>query len=204
MVTFCACLNLIGIGSTQTIIAIFNITAPALDLSYIAVIIAHRVYENRVQFIEGPYTMGKWSKPVNYVAIVWVIFISVVLFFPPIRPVTPANMNYAICVAAIIALFSLGWWWTGARKYAFGLSSCISSVVRYRANRVLCDAGNTPVPAQNPFSTSYPRRIPTTSYRGTRSPAAGASCARCMSTQSKAFLSSLSALKDVARFVRSD
>ncbi|KAI9653233.1 MAG: hypothetical protein M1821_007664 [Bathelium mastoideum] len=116
VVFFCTCLNLIGIGSTETIISIFNVTAPALDLSYIAVIVAHIVYEKRVQFIEGPYTLGRWSRPVNLVAITWVVFISVILFFPTARPVTPQNMNYAVCVAAFIALFSLTWWWVGARK----------------------------------------------------------------------------------------
>ena len=92
VVLLSTCLNLIGIGSTQTVIAIFNITAPALDLSYIAVIIAHHVYENKVRFIPGPYTLGQWGKPVNAVAICWVIFISVVLFFPPVKPVTAENM----------------------------------------------------------------------------------------------------------------
>jgi amino acid transporter len=116
VVFFSCCLNLIGIGSTQTITAIFNITAPALDLSYIAVIIARIVYENRVQFIPGPWTMGKWGRWINYVAIGWVLFISTILFFPTIRPVTAFNMNYAICVAAFIATFALSWWWVGARK----------------------------------------------------------------------------------------
>ncbi|KAI9797080.1 MAG: hypothetical protein M1825_006263 [Sarcosagium campestre] len=85
-------LNCVGIGSTQTVVAIFNITAPALDLSYIAVIFAHMIYRDRVPFVEGPYTLGKLSRPVNIVAIVWVLFISVVLFFPPLRPITPENM----------------------------------------------------------------------------------------------------------------
>ncbi|KAF2012113.1 amino acid permease 2 [Aaosphaeria arxii CBS 175.79] len=116
VVAFCCCLDLIGIGSTQTIVAIFSITAPALDISYIAVIIAHRWYEGKVQFHPGPYTLGRWSKPVNAVAVTWVCFISVVLFFPPIKPVTATNMNYAICVAAFIGLFSMIWWYAGARK----------------------------------------------------------------------------------------
>ncbi|KAL1637361.1 polyamine transporter tpo5 [Diplodia intermedia] len=99
VVVFCTCLDLIGIGSTLTIVAIFNVCAPALDLSYVAVIVAHRVYEKRVRFIPGPYTMGIWSKPINLVACSWVVFISVILFFPTTKPVTPTNMNYAICVA---------------------------------------------------------------------------------------------------------
>jgi amino acid transporter len=113
---FCGCLNLIGIGSTETIVAIFNLCAPCLDLSYIAVLFAHLLYANKVQFIEGPFTLGKLSKPMNVLAISWVLFISVVLFFPTARPVTATNMNYAIVVAAFVGLFSLTWWFAGARK----------------------------------------------------------------------------------------
>lgn len=39
-----------------------------------------------------------------------------VLFFPTVNPVTPTNMNYAICVAGFIGLFSTVWWYAGARK----------------------------------------------------------------------------------------
>ncbi|KAK5107681.1 hypothetical protein LTR62_000916 [Meristemomyces frigidus] len=118
VVVFCCLLNLIGIGSTETITAIFNLCAPCLDLSYVAVLFAHQLYADKVQFISGPFTLGKWSKPLNYLAIAWVLFISVVLFFPTAKPVTATNMNYAIVVAAFVGLFSLGWWWAGARhKY---------------------------------------------------------------------------------------
>lgn len=163
VVIFCSCLNLIGIGSTLTIVAIFNITAPALDLSYIAVIIAHRVYEHRVQFIEGPFTLGKWSRPINTVACTWVLFISVVLFFPTTKPVTALNMNYAICVAGFIALFSMTWWFVGARKYVGSalppfLNPCILT---------LWLAGNTPAPARKTSSTCFLRKIRKTSCQTT-------------------------------------
>jgi amino acid transporter len=92
VVFFSICLNCIAIGSTQTATAIFNITAPALDISYIAVILAHQIWKKKIRFVHGPVTLGKWGTPINYIAIVWVIFISVVLFFPPVKPVTPANM----------------------------------------------------------------------------------------------------------------
>lgn len=92
MVFFSVCLNCIAIGSTQTATAIFNVTAPALDLSYISVILAHQIYKKRVKFIEGPFTLGKWGTPLNLIAITWVLLISVILFFPPSKPVTAANM----------------------------------------------------------------------------------------------------------------
>lgn len=92
VVFFSICLNCIAIGSTQTATAIFNITAPALDISYVSVILAHQIYKSKVKFIEGPFTLGKWGTPINIVAIGWVLFISTVLFFPPQVPVTTANM----------------------------------------------------------------------------------------------------------------
>ncbi|CAL3969644.1 unnamed protein product [Diplocarpon coronariae] len=109
-------LNLIGVGSTATIVAIFNVTAPALDLSYAIVILARNLFASRIPFIPGPYTLGRWQRPVNLVSVAWVFFISAVLLFPTTRPVTAANMNYAVAVAACIACFSLGWWWAGARR----------------------------------------------------------------------------------------
>lgn len=116
IVTFSCALNLIGIGSTLTIVAIFNITAPALDLSYATVILARNIYSSRIKFQPGPYTLGKWQKPLNAITCTWVFFISVILLFPTIRPVTALNMNYAVVVAAFIGVFSLVWWWAGARK----------------------------------------------------------------------------------------
>lgn len=118
VVLFSIGLNCIAIGSTQTATAIFSITAPALDISYVSVILAHRLYKDKVKFVEGPFTLGKWGAAINWVSIVWVLFISTVLFFPPTVPVTASNMNYAICVGAFIAAFALFWWWAYAHgKY---------------------------------------------------------------------------------------
>lgn len=120
VVAFCACLNLIGIGSTQTITAIFNLCAPCLDLSYIAVLVArlwYADYKKRVVITLGPYKpRGRIVR--NIIAVAWVAFISVVLFCPTSNPVTATNMNYAVVVAAFVALFALSWWWLGAKdKY---------------------------------------------------------------------------------------
>lgn len=116
VVVFSIILNCIGIGSSETIVSIFNITAPALDLSYVAVILARIIYSAQIDFQPGPYVLGCMQKPLNAIAIVWVFFISAVLLFPTTRPVTPQNMNYAVVVGAAIALFAWGWWWAGARK----------------------------------------------------------------------------------------
>ncbi|KAL9110705.1 MAG: hypothetical protein Q9227_004697 [Pyrenula ochraceoflavens] len=67
VVLLASILNLIGIGSSETIIAIFNVCAPALDISYVAVILAHLIYAHRVEFIPGPFSLGKGGKYINAV-----------------------------------------------------------------------------------------------------------------------------------------
>ncbi|KAL5354185.1 polyamine transporter tpo5 [Pseudogymnoascus australis] len=130
VVAFAVVLNCIGIGSTETIIAIFNITAPALDLSYVAVILARNIYSSQIDFRPGPYVLGWMRKPLNGIAVTWVFFISVVLLFPTIRPVTAENMNYASVVGAAIALFAWGWWWAGARnKYSGPITKDILEII---------------------------------------------------------------------------
>lgn len=109
-------LNCIGIGSTQTMVAIFNITAPCLDLSYAAVLLARNLYASSIEFRPGPYVLGGLQKPLNLIAVTWVFFISIVFFFPTVLPVTATNFNYAVVVGGAIAAFSWGWWWAGARK----------------------------------------------------------------------------------------
>jgi len=89
-------------------------------MSYAAVILARNIYASRITFRPGPYTLGRFQKPLNAITCTWVLFISVVLLFPTIRPVTAVNMNYAVVVAAFIGIFSVGWWFAGARKTYVG------------------------------------------------------------------------------------
>ena len=116
VVIFCCLLNLIALGSVETINGIFGVTAPAMDFSYIAVIAGRLYYEKKHPIAKGPFQLGIWQKPINLIAIVWTIFVSVILFFPPINPVTSTNMNYAVAIAGFIAVFALCWWYVDAKK----------------------------------------------------------------------------------------
>lgn len=117
VVVFCCLLNLIALGNVQTINGIFGVTAPALDLSYVAVVAGRLYYEKEMPIAKGPFNLGKFQKPVNIIACVWVCCISVILFFPPYHPVTAQNMNYAVAIAGFIFFFAVSWWYLGARKY---------------------------------------------------------------------------------------
>ena len=87
--------------SVETSTAIFNVTAPALDLSYIAVIGLRRYYGSQITFRPGPFHLGRWSLPLNIIAIIWVLFISSVLFFPNIRPVCGLSLYMTLLTVPV-------------------------------------------------------------------------------------------------------
>jgi hypothetical protein len=56
-------------------------------------------------------------------------YVRLFVFSDHVTPLMKCDRNYAICVAGFIGLFSLSWWWLGARKYVrFFLSSLHSSL----------------------------------------------------------------------------
>jgi hypothetical protein len=121
IIFFSIALNLIGIGSTLIIVAIFNITAPALDLSYAIVILARNIYAHRIEFRLGPYTLGRLAEAAE-------CHHHRLGVFHLRRAVVPDGsasygVEYELCCRGGrgYSIFSLGWWWAGARKYVLSL-----------------------------------------------------------------------------------
>ncbi|KAF8865131.1 hypothetical protein BDZ45DRAFT_701519 [Acephala macrosclerotiorum] len=52
---------------------IFSITAPALECSYMAVVELKLCYSDQLDVRKGPFTLGRWSRWVNYVALAQVV-----------------------------------------------------------------------------------------------------------------------------------
>ena len=92
VVLACCLLCLIALGSVETINSIFGITAPALDCSYMAVVALKLYYSDQLDIRKGPFTLGRWSKPINIIALCWVSLLTVILLFPTTRPITAVNM----------------------------------------------------------------------------------------------------------------
>ncbi|WP_225993509.1 amino acid permease [Actinomadura rudentiformis] len=72
------------------------------------------------RFQRGPWHLGKWGRPVGIVAVVWVVFISVLFMLPPVNPITKDTFNYAP-VAVLVVLGGAGLWWlVSARRWFTG------------------------------------------------------------------------------------
>ncbi|PCG90914.1 Amino acid/polyamine transporter I [Penicillium occitanis (nom. inval.)] len=116
-VFWCIAINLIGLGSYTAILGVFNITAIALDWSYIIPVVCKLLWN---RFEPGPWHMGKYSTAVNLWAVIWTVFASVIFFFPTSRPVDGETMNYAIVFMAFILLCAMVYWYVRGKKFYVG------------------------------------------------------------------------------------
>ena len=76
-------------------------------------------------FKPGPWNLGKWSKPVGYVAVIWVTFICIILMMPQYSPgglgISFTNaFNFAPVAVLVVIGFAGVYWLVSARKWFKG------------------------------------------------------------------------------------
>jgi amino acid transporter len=71
-------------------------------------------------FERGPWHLGRWSRPIGIVAVVWIILISILFILPTIFPVTLGNFNYTIVAFAVVLGGTTIWWFASAKNWFKG------------------------------------------------------------------------------------
>ncbi|PCH40437.1 APC amino acid permease [Wolfiporia cocos MD-104 SS10] len=79
-----------------------------------------RITSGRHKLIPGPFSLGKWFIPVGAVAVIWVVFIVVLLCFPTSQTADSQNMNYAVVIIMAVFIFASASWVLSARKWFVG------------------------------------------------------------------------------------
>lgn len=69
------------------------------------------------RFQRGPWHLGRWSRPVGWVAVVWVAFVTVLFCLPQSSPITVDSMNYAVIALAAVLILASVWWYVARRTY---------------------------------------------------------------------------------------
>jgi hypothetical protein len=69
------------------------------------------------RFPTGRWNLGRWSRPIGWVAVVWVACITVVFCLPQANPVTVSNFNYAPVALVVMLLLARIWWGVARRSY---------------------------------------------------------------------------------------
>lgn len=62
-------------------------------------------------FPKPAWSLGKWSKPFQVVAVFWNGWVVAVLYSPYVFPVDATNLNYAPIIMAIVTVFAIATWW---------------------------------------------------------------------------------------------
>jgi len=73
-------------------------------------------------FKRGPWHLGRWSYLVGWIAVAWVVFITILFMLPTASPIGWGNFNYTvIAVLAVIGFAGIYWlvsaknWFTGPK-----------------------------------------------------------------------------------------
>ncbi|KAH8826370.1 APC amino acid permease [Flagelloscypha sp. PMI_526] len=111
-------LGLPSLGSTVAFAAATSIATLGLYISYGLPILLRVI--NRDAFVRGPFHLGKFSYPVAVIAVVWIMFITIVFILPQVNPVNSQTLNYAVVAVGIVVTYSIGFWLISARKWFVG------------------------------------------------------------------------------------
>lgn len=87
----------------------------------LARIIAH--FSGKKTIMEGPYSLGRWSVPLNIIGFLFLAFMCVIANLPSTNPVDSENMNYTSAATGLIMLLSAIFWLTTGRKKFTGPES---------------------------------------------------------------------------------
>ncbi|MER6331523.1 amino acid permease [Streptomyces sp. NPDC001034] len=69
------------------------------------------------RFRRGPWHLGRWSRPVGWIAVAWVTCVTVLFCLPQSSPVTVGTMNYAAVALGVVLLLASVWWYVARRSY---------------------------------------------------------------------------------------
>jgi amino acid transporter len=97
--------------------AITSIAVIGLYVAYIAPVFLRLRAGDR--FEAGPWTLGRWSRPIGIVATIWVAVIFV-LFMLPQAPVTIQSFNYTPVVFLVVLGGASLWYFVSAKNWFKG------------------------------------------------------------------------------------
>jgi amino acid transporter len=114
------CAFILAVPSLWSFTAYLAVTSIAVIGLYIAYALPILLRLRSKDFRRGPWHLGAWSKPIGWIAVIWVALISILFMLPTSTPITPAGFNYTPVVVLGTLLIIGIWWITSARNWFRG------------------------------------------------------------------------------------
>ncbi|GHJ87118.1 hypothetical protein NliqN6_3520 [Naganishia liquefaciens] len=133
IVGFSIPLGALAFADEAAINAIFTLAIIGPYVAY-GIPIACRVFSGDKLFVPGPWFLGRFSKPIAIIALVWMVFACVIFCFPADVAPTAATMNYAVVVAAAVWAFALSYWYfprIGGKTFFTGPRTHDADILEY-------------------------------------------------------------------------
>jgi len=71
-------------------------------------------------FQRGPWHLGRWSRPVGTIAVIWIGIIAILFVLPTTVPITLSSFNYSIVAVGVVLVGTGVWWQASASKWFKG------------------------------------------------------------------------------------
>lgn len=113
------CMALTSLGSIVAFEAMVSIATIGLYIAY-ALPIFFRVTLARRHFVPGPFYLGRYGVIVGWVAVLWVLTISILFSLPVSYPITIENLNYTPVAVGCLFILVVSYWIICGRRWFKG------------------------------------------------------------------------------------
>ena len=114
------CSFILAVPTVVDFVAYVAVTSIAVIGLYIAYAIPIFLRQFAPDFKPGPWRLGVWSRPIGWIAVIWVAFVSVLFMLPTATPITLTNFNYTPVIVVGVLLLVTIWWLVSARFWFKG------------------------------------------------------------------------------------
>jgi len=111
-------LGLPYLGNSAAYAAVTSIAVIGLYIAY--VIPTFLRLRQGSTFKRGPWHLGRWSYLVGTIAVVWVIFITILFMLPTASPIGWGNFNYTVVAVLVVLGFAWIYWLVSAKNWFTG------------------------------------------------------------------------------------
>ncbi|WVY97806.1 hypothetical protein V8G54_029957 [Vigna mungo] len=113
------CMALTSLGSIVAFEAMVSIATIGLYIAY-ALPIFFRVTLAQKDFVPGPFNLGRYGVIVGWVAVLWVLIISILFSLPVSYPITMETLNYTPVAVGCLLILVVSFWLISARHWFKG------------------------------------------------------------------------------------